>query len=344
MSFGLFFNLCVLLLITYVGRGWTQSHGFFALMGGFMLFDEGTTRTLAPEELESLANSDKINFPRITKKEIQDKSKGDGLTKGLVIVQTSWFILQCIARGVERLPITALEVLTLAFAVLNFATYWLWWNKPLNVRCPVRVPTKRSTVSQVNDDWEGDMEDCHDVWWGIKNSVLALPGRTWTGVVSNVMHGARNMYPLFFFEDFWMMATANGDTVDPGAQRVPEFYAGDQTQEEQNLTVLAGILVGMTFGAVHCIAWSYQFPSHPEQIIWRSSTVAIISAPVAATASVAISELTDIDLVGELGIYISFLIYVTARAALLVLAFMSLPSLPSGAYQTVDWTTHIPHI
>ena len=311
-----------------------------------MFFDDGTKHTLTPEELESLANSDKINFPRITKKEIQDRSKGDGLTKGLVIVQTSWFIIQCVARGVERLPITELEVLTLAFAVLNFATYWLWWNKPLNVRCPVHVPTKKSTISQVNDDWEGDMDDCHDMWWGIKNSVLALPGRTWTGVI-NAMHRARNtelwsvLLPIM---DFGMMGGMHSDTVDPGAQSVPVSYAGKLTEEEENLILLTGILVGMTFGAVHCIAWSYQFPSHPEQIIWRSSTVAIICVPVAAAASVAISALTRIHLVTSLGVSSSFLIYVTARAALLVLAFMSLRSLPSGAYQTVDWTTHIPHI
>jgi hypothetical protein len=42
--------------IILVDRGWTQSHGFFAVMGGFMLH-EGTeaTRVLRPEELESLS-------------------------------------------------------------------------------------------------------------------------------------------------------------------------------------------------------------------------------------------------------------------------------------------------
>ena len=62
-----------------------------------------------------------------------DKSKGDGLTKGLVIVQTSWFILQCLARGIEQLPIMALEVLMFAFAVLNFTMYMSYkqchWRK-----------------------------------------------------------------------------------------------------------------------------------------------------------------------------------------------------------------------
>jgi hypothetical protein len=38
------------------------------------------------------------------------------------------------------------------------------------------------------------------------------------------------------------------------------------------------------------------------------------------------------------------LLYVVARVVLLVQAFMTLRSLPPGAYQTVHWTTFIPHI
>ncbi|TDL13387.1 hypothetical protein BD410DRAFT_735465, partial [Rickenella mellea] len=116
-------------------EGWTQTHGFFALMGGFMLFDgKEALYTLVPEKLDELSKSGKIVFPDISKEDIQDRSKGDIISKGFVIIQTSWFVLQCIARGVEHLAITELELVTLAFAVLNLATYALWWNKPLNVQ------------------------------------------------------------------------------------------------------------------------------------------------------------------------------------------------------------------
>jgi len=109
-----------------------------------MLFDgDDAVCTLEPEALEYLRGSGEIDFPRITEKEIQDRSKGDALSKGLVVIQTGWFLLQCIARKVERLPITELEVATLAFATLNFATYALWWHKPLNVQRPFRVLRKQ---------------------------------------------------------------------------------------------------------------------------------------------------------------------------------------------------------
>ena len=36
--------------------------------------------------------------------------------------------------------------------------------------------------------------------------------------------------------------------------------------------------------------------------------------------------------------------YIIARVVTLVLAFKSLRDLPSGAYETVHWTTFIPHV
>ena len=38
------------------------------------------------------------------------------------------------------------------------------------------------------------------------------------------------------------------------------------------------------------------------------------------------------------------MLYILARAVTLVLAFISLRDLPPGAYETVHWTTFIPHV
>jgi hypothetical protein len=75
----------------------------------------------------------------ITEKEINDKSKGDGLAKAFVMIQTAWFAIQFVARAVMRLAITKLEVFTLAFAMMNFVVYIFWWNKPYNVETPLEV-------------------------------------------------------------------------------------------------------------------------------------------------------------------------------------------------------------
>jgi hypothetical protein len=118
-----------------------MTHAFFVSMGGFTLHDEQgiPLRILEPIELESLSEAGRIEWPSITEAEIQDRSKGDHLSKGIVLIQTSWFIIQCVVRAAYRLEVTELEVTTLAFAVLTGIIYYMWWKKPVDVRCSVPV-------------------------------------------------------------------------------------------------------------------------------------------------------------------------------------------------------------
>jgi hypothetical protein len=112
-------------------------------MGGFVYHgNDGPLRMLSFQDIEELVKKGEIEYPIISKEEIKDKSKGDALTKGLVLIQTTWFLLQCVARGAQHLSLTELELATAAFALLNIVTYVLWWDKPLNVQCPVQVRKK----------------------------------------------------------------------------------------------------------------------------------------------------------------------------------------------------------
>jgi hypothetical protein len=109
-------------------------------MGGFMLFQGNTAKSvLSPERLAELMRAGKIEFPTVTVEEIEDRSKADGFSKTIALGQTLWFVAQCIGRRAQHLDITLIELLTLSLAVLNGVMYYLWWNKPLDVRCPIRV-------------------------------------------------------------------------------------------------------------------------------------------------------------------------------------------------------------
>ncbi|KAG1889135.1 hypothetical protein F4604DRAFT_1569365 [Suillus subluteus] len=116
---------------------WTQTHSFFVLMGGFMLYVDGKpNHTLQPDEVLKLIRAGCIDVPTLTANQIHDKSKGNAISKGLIMLQVAWFVMQLITRAIYHLETTQLEAGTLAFAVLNFLTYAVWWNKPLNVQCP----------------------------------------------------------------------------------------------------------------------------------------------------------------------------------------------------------------
>ena len=109
-------------------------------MGGFMLMDGDQSRgVLTSDKMRTMLREGKIAFPTITEEEIHDKSKADGLAKGIAVLQTTWFIAQCISRPAQGLIITEIELITLAIAALNGLLYLLWWNKPLDVKCCVPV-------------------------------------------------------------------------------------------------------------------------------------------------------------------------------------------------------------
>ena len=96
---------------------------------------------LTHKDLDKLFNSSspQVNFPIFLDDEIKDCSKSDWLVKVVVLVQTTWFVMNCIERLVIKLPLSELEVMTLAYAALSGLIFALWWNKPTDVRFPTKV-------------------------------------------------------------------------------------------------------------------------------------------------------------------------------------------------------------
>ena len=87
--------------------------------------------------LKNKNENERISLP--LKEEIQDRSKSDWLAKTIALLQTLWFVTQCIARGVENLPTTELEIVTLAYTAINIGMFIAWWDKPRNIDRPIRV-------------------------------------------------------------------------------------------------------------------------------------------------------------------------------------------------------------
>ena len=106
-------------------------------------------RTLLPQELTEMIKEGKIDVPKITEEQIRDKSKGDFISKGVVALQITWFLTQCVARHLQHLPLTELELVTAAFSVLSLFTYIIWWRKPLDINEPVPVIWRMSEPPKV---------------------------------------------------------------------------------------------------------------------------------------------------------------------------------------------------
>ena len=126
-----------------------------------MLYEGNIAKgVLSQERFSELLAAGKIEFPTVTVEEIEDRSKADGFSKTIALGQTSWFVAQCFARRAQHLDLTPVELLTLSLAVLNGVMYFLWWHKPLDVRCPVRVYLLDKS-NEPNEPHEPEVEADH---------------------------------------------------------------------------------------------------------------------------------------------------------------------------------------
>lgn len=121
-------------------------------MGGFAVEDlDGKRYRLSATKLMDGFNDGSIPLPTITKEEIADKSKADWVVKTLVSVQVLWFLLQLLGRAVQNLPVTTLELFTLAIISCAIVTYSLWWMKPLDIFKPVVIKLTTAPSQRLTD-------------------------------------------------------------------------------------------------------------------------------------------------------------------------------------------------
>ncbi|TFK65776.1 hypothetical protein BDN72DRAFT_824214 [Pluteus cervinus] len=293
---------------------WTHTHGQFAQMGGFGRKDD--KRVLYPYTLIRLLENRQLDLDelRLTEKEIQDKSKGDILSKGLVAFQTTWFVFECLARLHQGLPLIELEVVTLAFAMLNIITYGLWWYKPLNVLCPIYIcvnepppPTESNLESLslvasapnlqgkpvLGGDSEGvlanEVEELRVGKYSGKkvtvgaNGMVGVPVRT---EVPDVVGSCPDpwystAWKLLIVQPFMAVEMPlkelfDDQDVHEEATHVSTFYARIIEEDEENWLQALCSSVGMIFGAIHFLSWSSAFPSHGQLLLWRISSIFLV--------------------------------------------------------------------
>jgi hypothetical protein len=65
---------------------------------------------------------------------VRDKTKADSLAKGLVCIQGIWMLIQTIARRAAGLPITLIELNTMAHVGCALMLYLTWWYKPQDIQ------------------------------------------------------------------------------------------------------------------------------------------------------------------------------------------------------------------
>ncbi|KAF8315085.1 uncharacterized protein EI90DRAFT_3088906 [Cantharellus anzutake] len=97
------------------------------------------------------------------------------------------------------------------------------------------------------------------------------------------------------------------------------------------------LVTGIIFGGIHCLAWSYPFPTRVEKLLWRISAIIITVGPGPLGWALVSSAKRSESL-----LTLFMLFYAIARIILFTLTFTSLRSPPPDLYRTTSWTSFIP--
>ncbi|KAJ7362381.1 hypothetical protein DFH08DRAFT_1024521, partial [Mycena albidolilacea] len=235
----------------------SKTHGFCVSMGGFVTHSKHPI--VDGYQLRIYASAIK----EILVVAIKDKSKGDALSKAVALFQGLWFITQCIARVMQHLPVTELEVATLAFAVINIFIWLLWWGKPLDVQDPIMLGTPEKEFAALCS--------YHPIVHALDNPIalakFSVRFRSMLGDPSSKYHPfSSNSVPSFF-------SISHLDNNYRVHARTPSVVAS---------------FVGAIFGAIHCAAWNSHFPSAYEKWMWRSGALLVTAVPLIAVLEILI--------------------------------------------------------
>ncbi|KAF7298575.1 hypothetical protein MIND_00804200 [Mycena indigotica] len=307
----------------------SKTHAFFICMGGFVDRNGHPLVTLRQivgsygfYDLEDMPLRD---FPPATLAAIQtipraviaDKSKGDVFTKAVAFSQGLWFVVQSLARLGQRLPLTQLEVATLAFSAVNIFTWILWWDKPLDVKEPIVI----SVGPQPDFDGVDEL--------GRPPVAVPLTLRFYRLVGLPYPKTSYSPTKAFSVPTFWYASW------------------GDSMIDLEAISLMGQLFIACLFGAIHCGAWNAAFLTYFEREMWRIAAVILTGAPVLAIGVFLMDSMRGVDLEKATTlVFMPFIavIYVLTRLILLGLPFAALRTLSPKDYFAIDWSIYIPHL
>lgn len=275
-----------------------------------MLHHHGERVPLLPSEIIALLDDSNkalpFRLPFVDERDIQDRNKTSGFAKFFSLVQGGWLVAQCIGRGVQHLPVSQLEIATVAFVACTFLASGFWWNKPLDVRMTTPI------------FYDGDLPDSfscrnkglvsREVLQRVKMTTRIIKRGSQKSMFFNIV------LPFFCFSTIFSvihLIAWNFDFATPTELRMWRACG---------LTATLAPIV---------IAGSLQLAS-----IWdpgvKTTKEEKISAPEFAALVV-------------LCYFMALAAYFVARMVLLFQVFYCLRSMPFEIYKNAAWINYIPH-
>ena len=327
---------------------WTMRHAFFADMGGFHLkCPDFPDFPVDGQQLLYLVDQNHIAYPDADVDTIRDKNKADGFARAISLVQMAWFAVDCIARAIKHLPVSTMEISTLAFAFCALNMYFFWFHKPLDVESPIVLRTE-TRVAEILIK-AGDR--ARKPYSSTPLDFLDPPEHR-TSIIALCKFG---LGVLFDFDK------------EPEGRPVKAFM-NSRTTPYRGITVremFYGVFIEVVYFGIHLAAWNFAFPTPTEQLLWRIASIQLLGVLIFYLVVITIGTyfyaptariLFHKEATSMLGVarcaprwvlFAAFipviLAYGVPRSYQLVEVFVSLRALPLDSYKVVRWTDFLPH-
>ena len=264
-----------------------------------------------------------VPVPDTSAEELNDRSKGDALVKGLACLHIIWLIVQILARGIEGLAITQLEIMILGFSACALLIYFLLFHKPQDVKVPIYID---------------------------------VPGVLTRGQI--IQLAARSPVATLMVKQFWLHGVAiramanNIFPWTPGIRFQLPYLMKEPVFLNPHLIGIGG--GGAIFGGIHVAAWNFAFPTPVERLLWRVSATYLVAIPMVGAIiycfvqhvtrkSPGTSDTITDKITRPIG-RVAIPLYLLARLYLLVEVFRCLAYPPPSIFQDVGWPSMIPHV
>jgi len=359
--------------VIWTDRGWTIAHGQFVIMGGFILYHNGTPlQVLSTDTFTRLLNAGCIDFPSVTEQDINTKSRAHPLLAIVTLLQASWLIIQCVALGAQGLDITQLEAITIFIVSIHALLLPAWWYKPLDARSFVRIDTKfipstpdplkflydEATLNVTQRDFtrqNHSERNYLETLWNLEAPVERK---------QNIELSTSKIIPFAskMFTDYEQLYTTLGIKIRRGALEVPIFYV----PKRHRTYIFVKLILGILFVSPYIAMWASKFPDSYHEKAWH--VISIISLSFSALFSICcflfclfavifldctccLPHRTNAESIlrlflgpGAASAMLVVLVVTGARIALIVEAFLCLTLLSTTSRLALAWTNFIPHI
>ncbi|KAI9786968.1 MAG: hypothetical protein M1839_005199 [Geoglossum umbratile] len=279
-------------------------------------------------------------LPNVPAIDLKRLSKGDSLVKFFAIIQVSWLIIQSIVRWAKSLSISQLEVATLAFSASSLVIYILFWNKPQGIETIMIVAAARlpDREEMVNLAVRGQ-----GYFWTRSRFAGVVRGDTGDVDLVPIPNDAAQLRFHILTPPERVASERSADGRPPNGIVLPRVSL---------LLPLGAAFGGAIFGALHCLAWNFHFPTPVERLLWRLCSVLMTALPILFIPLAALwREQNSVSsrrrrpwrkaTACAIALFIA-LPYLLARLIILVEVFRDLFFLPPDAFRET-WSGTVPH-